>query len=105
MPAFISRLILWIAPVAVWLSLYSFATADDWPMWGRDWSHNMVSPEKGPPVDFAFDVREEGKLVKQAKNIVWSVPLGSRAFGTPVIADGRIWVATSLPYSAKNNEA
>jgi len=71
-------------------------------MWGRDWSHNAVSPEKGAPVDFAFELRDDkGKITTPAKNILWSVPAGGRAVGTPVVADGLIWVGTTNRHDPK----
>src|SRR5262249_56068835 len=86
MPAFISPLTRWIAIGVVCLSVNSIGNADDWPQWGRDWSHNAVSPEKGAPVDFAFEVRDDKGKTVPAKNIVWSTQLGSRIEGTPVLA-------------------
>src|SRR6516162_6991399 len=72
------------------------ARADDWPMFGRDRTHNAVSPEKKAPVDFQMDVRDEkGALVQKARNIAWTAELGSPSIGGPVIADGLIWVGTN----------
>jgi outer membrane protein assembly factor BamB len=62
-------------------------------MWGRDWSHSAVSPEKGSPLDFAFDVRVDGIVTSRAKNITWTAAIGSRPVGTPVVAGGMIWVS------------
>src|SRR5262249_4267488 len=78
--------------------------ADDWPQWGRDWSHNAVSPEKGAPVDFAFERRDDNGKVLPAKNLVWSSPAGRRAVGTPVVADGLIWVGTTNRDDPKKTE-
>jgi RNA polymerase sigma factor (sigma-70 family) len=60
-----------------------------WPMWGRSPRRNMVSPGQNPPT--AWDV-------EAGDNIRWSARLGTRSYGGPVVADGRVFVAT-------NNEA
>ena len=52
-------------------------------------SRNQVNlRERNLPVDWSV---EEGKL----KNIKWSADVGTRAFGSPVVADGKIFVATN----------
>src|SRR5262249_21851854 len=100
-----SRLALWTALFVAWIFVPFPSRADDWPMWGRDRSHNAVSPEKGAPVDFAFEVRDDkGKITPPAKNILWSVPAGGRAVGTPVVADGLIWVGTTGRLDPKKKE-
>jgi outer membrane protein assembly factor BamB len=63
-----------------------YAGAGDAPQWGERLTRNMVSGETGLPV--GFDV-ESGEGVK------WSVPLGTRTYSTPVVADGRIYVGTN----------
>jgi outer membrane protein assembly factor BamB len=63
-----------------------YAGAGDAPLWGERLTRNMVSGETGLPV--GFDV-ESGEGVK------WSVPLGTRTYSTPVVADGRIYVGTN----------
>ncbi|HLW66279.1 MAG TPA: PQQ-binding-like beta-propeller repeat protein [Gemmataceae bacterium] len=104
MPTLLLRFGIGIVACVVCFALPARNFADDWPMWGRDWSHYAVSPEKGAPVDFAFDVVSEGKLVSRAKNIAWSTRIGDRPYGTPVIADGMIWVGTSQPYGTAKND-
>ena len=52
-------------------------------------SRNMVNlRERNLPVDWSV---EEGKL----KNIKWSAEVGTRAFGSPVVANGKIFIATN----------
>jgi outer membrane protein assembly factor BamB len=64
-----------------------------WPMWGGQPGRNMVNNrEHGLPVKFSA---EEGK---KSGNIVWVADLGSKAYGGPVIANGKIIIGT-------NNEA
>jgi outer membrane protein assembly factor BamB len=57
-----------------------------WPMWGRDATRNMVSPEKNPPVDWD---------VKSGKNIKWKARLGSQSYGNTVVSGGRVFVGTN----------
>jgi outer membrane protein assembly factor BamB len=100
----LSRLAVCFATSVAWFSLASCGFADDWPMWGRDWSHNAVSPEKGAPVDFAFERKDDNGKVIPAKNISWSAPAGGRAVGTPVVADGLVWVGTNHRYDPKKKD-
>ncbi len=63
-----------------------------WPLFGGGPSRNMVNPTaKNVPMEWNV---EEG----QHKNIKWVAALGSRAYGGPVVAGGKIYVGT-------NNEA
>jgi outer membrane protein assembly factor BamB len=72
------------------------ARADDWPMLGRDRTHNAVSPEKGAPTDWQNAVQAaKGADAKAARNIKWSAHVGNRALGGPVIANGLVWVGTN----------
>lgn len=58
----------------------------DWPMLGRDITRNPVSHEKNPPVNWD---------VKSGKNIKWTAQLGSMTHGTPVVADGKVYIGTN----------
>ncbi len=58
----------------------------DWPMLGGSPDRNMVSHETGIPSEWDIGAK---------KNIKWVVPLGDTTYGNPVIADGRIFVATN----------
>ena len=58
----------------------------DWPMWGRTPERNMITPEKGAPVDFDF---ETGKSIK------WKAPVGSKSYGNPVVAGGLVFVGSN----------
>jgi outer membrane protein assembly factor BamB len=70
--------------------------AEDWPMLGRDRTHNAVSLEKGAPVDWQNAVRaENGAAAKAARNIKWVAKLGSVSLGGPVVANGLVWVGTN----------
>jgi outer membrane protein assembly factor BamB len=73
--------------IAVMTSIAGFAPAADWPMWGRDATHNAVSPEKNAPIDF--------QLVKAGRNVAWTAELGFRTIIPPVVADGLVWIGTN----------
>lgn len=70
-------------------TLVADATGGSWPMFGGTPSRNMVNRvDKNVPTDWSI---AEGKT----KNIKWAVDLGSKAYGGPVIAAGRIFVGTN----------
>src|SRR5271168_1448574 len=79
-----------------WGACVCRSAADDWPMFGRDRTHNAVSPEQNPPTDWEVG-KYDGKAGKWigSRNIRWAAPLGSVTFGDPVVADGQVWVGTN----------
>ena len=81
--------------VAAWVALACLAMAgpvgtaeaqDDVAMFGNTPSRNMVSDETGVPD--SFDPRT-------GANILWSQPVGSQAYGGPVVANGKVYVGTN----------
>jgi len=65
------------------------ATATDWPIYGGSPARNMVSLNaKDIPAEWITD---EG----ETENIKWTADLGSKAYGGPIIANGRIFVGTN----------
>ncbi|MCB9881333.1 MAG: PQQ-binding-like beta-propeller repeat protein [Planctomycetes bacterium] len=74
------------------------AQGTDWPQWGRDYSRNMVSPDKNVCADF-----DAGKFVgttdkidpESTRNVKWIAKLGSQSYGNPTVAGGRIYVGTN----------
>jgi outer membrane protein assembly factor BamB len=59
----------------------------DWPHWGGGLGRNMVNTtETNLPT--AWDI-------KSGSNIVWVKPLGSLAYGNPVVAEGKVFVGTN----------
>lgn len=65
------------------------AASGDWPMFGGTLERNMVNTvDKNIATDWAV---EEGKR----KNIKWQATLGSKCYGGPVIADGKVFVGTN----------
>ena len=79
-------------------SVTSTATAADWPMWGGVPSRNMVSTEKGLNLDINPGKKVKGKDeidTATTKGLKWTIKLGSQAYGTPVVANGRVLVGTN----------
>ena len=68
------------------LVLFVFAIGADQPQWGAWGTRNMVSAETGLPESFD---------PASGKNVKWSVPTGTRTYGTPVVARGRVLVGTN----------
>src|SRR5260370_8950453 len=62
---------------------------NDWPMFGGTPQRNMANTTaKNIPADWSV---EAGKL----RNIKWTAELGTKAYGVPVIADGKVFVGTN----------
>lgn len=65
------------------------AGKSDMPMFGGSPTRNMVNLiDKNPPLVWSV---EEGKQ----KNIKWAAEIGDKAYGGPVIADGKVFVGTN----------
>jgi outer membrane protein assembly factor BamB len=65
------------------------ATNGDWPMFGGSPSRNMVNTvDRDVPDDWSAEPGKE-------KNVKWTADLGSSAYGGPVVAGGKILVATN----------
>ncbi len=71
---------------ALYLCLASTALAGDQPQWGQRWTRNMISSETGLPA--SFDPRS-------GANIKWRARLGTESHGSPIIADGRVYIGTN----------
>jgi outer membrane protein assembly factor BamB len=67
----------------------------DWPALGRDSTRNPVSPEKGPPLRWQVEVKDNDKLVQPAQNLKWQAVIGSLNQGSPVVAGGLVWIGTN----------
>lgn len=80
--------------------IFGFATllalapvrADDFPMFGGRPDRNMVSAEKGLPVEFS-----------ETKGVKWVAALGDMTYGNPVVAGGRVFIGTNS--GSKTKEA
>ena len=62
------------------------ALAADQPQWGRAWSRNLVSDERGLPDSFD---------PQTGRNILWSAELGTETHATPIVAGGRVYIGTN----------
>src|SRR5688500_824417 len=74
------------------------ARAEDYPQWGGSAARNDVSREKNLAADWApgkFDRKTGAWDSTAARNIKWVANLGSQTYGTPVIADARVFVGTN----------
>src|SRR6266446_6163063 len=70
-------LLIWISPARA-----------DWPMFGGSPSRNMANTvDKNIPIDFAVD---EGPT-----KVRWSAELGTKVYGGPIVADGKVFVGTN----------
>jgi outer membrane protein assembly factor BamB len=65
------------------------ARAEDWNMWGRTPSRDMMTPEKGAPTEWDAE---------KGTNIKWVAQLGSKSYGNPIVSNGNVYIGT-------NNEA
>jgi outer membrane protein assembly factor BamB len=68
------------------ITIISISIAADQPQWGQPLSRNMVSDETELP-DF-FDPAT-------GKNIKWVVPIGTKNYGMPIIANGKVFIGTN----------
>src|SRR4051812_7836689 len=60
-----------------------------WPMFGGHLSRNMVNTiDRDVPVQF------DPENVK-FKNILWKADLGSKAYGGPIVADGKVFIGSN----------
>jgi len=80
------------------LALTPALLADDWPMWGRDASRNMVGNAKNLPTEIEageIDSDTEEVDLATAKNVLWAAKLGSQTYGNTTVADGKVYVGTN----------
>lgn len=72
--------------------------AADWPTWGGRADRNMISEEKGLPVELDPGKKKPGSDeidLTTTKNVAWVAKLGSQTYGTPSIAAGTVYVGTN----------
>jgi outer membrane protein assembly factor BamB len=86
-------------------------SGDDWPTFGRDRTHNAATEERGAPTDWhvkgGAKTTVDNKAVEtfaDSKNIAWSVQLGTRGIGGPVVAGGLVWVGTNNEHPRDPND-
>ncbi len=73
------------------------ASAGDWPRWGGSSHCNMVSEEKGLPMEFqpGADASRPGVEPLTGANVKWVVNLGVRTHGSPTVAQGKLFIGTA----------
>ncbi len=69
-------------------------SASDWPMLGRDRTHNAVSFEANAPISWQVERQQNGKTVRPAQNVKWTADLGPQTYGEIVVSDGLVWIGT-----------
>lgn len=78
------------------LGLSCAATAGDWPQWGGRNSRTMAADEKNIPEWFDPGVTNKGEVnMKTTRNVKWVARLGSRTYGSPVVAGGKVFIGTN----------
>ncbi len=80
-----SRRLIFRALTIMPLTLATLFAADQ-PQWGEQFTHNLVSKERGLPD--AFDPAT-------GKNIKWKAALGTESYATPVIAGGKVLIGSN----------
>ncbi|MBM4016997.1 MAG: pyrrolo-quinoline quinone [Planctomycetes bacterium] len=89
-----TRPCVWLAALALMLAAVAAALlwapaaapAADQPQWGRRFTRNMVSEEKGLPESFD---------PATGRNIKWKVRLGTETHSSPIVAGGRAFIGTN----------
>ena len=74
------------------------ASAGDWPEWGGGSQRLMVSSETNLPDTFEPGQRKRNDLgfdLSSSKNVLWAAKLGSKTYGSPTVADGRVYIGTN----------
>lgn len=83
-----------IAAIGIVLVVGVAGQADDtWPEW-RGATGQGVSSAKNLPVSWS-----------ETSNVAWKIKLPGRGHSTPVIADGRVWLTTSIDKQASKKDA
>jgi outer membrane protein assembly factor BamB len=84
--------------LAAILGLGGCLLAADSPQWGRTNDKNMISDEKGLPVDINPGKKKAGTDeidLATTKNVAWVAKLGSQCYGTPMISAGTVYIGTN----------
>ena len=81
--SFFRRVLFLIIPVAI---LCFHVPAADQAQWAERYTRNMVSTESGLPQTFSPETGE---------NVKWAVSPGNKTYGSPTIADGRVYIGAN----------
>jgi outer membrane protein assembly factor BamB len=80
------------------VTVNNLAAAADWPQWGGSPARNNTPEGRNIPVEWdvgPFEPKSGRWLNESAKNVRWVARLGSTTYGTPVVADGKVFCATN----------
>lgn len=68
-----------------------------WPLFGGTVQRNLVNlTDRGVTFDFDLDVDGDFKVQPgKTKNVKWMADLGSKSYGGPVVAEGKVFVGTN----------
>ncbi|MBL7037450.1 MAG: PQQ-binding-like beta-propeller repeat protein [Pirellulaceae bacterium] len=95
----LDKRLLLLIPVALYVCTGAMVgRGDDWPRWGGRNDCNMLSTETDLPTSFERGTRRsDGSGIDSttAENVKWTARLGSITYGTPAVADGRVYVGTN----------
>ena len=83
--------------IAVFLSSITVDAADA-PQWGEYGTRNLISKEKNLPSTFHPGRRspQDGTVdLTTTKNVRWTAPIGDVLYGTPVVAEGCVFVGSN----------
>ena len=72
--------------------------AADWPQWGGRNARNFVAEESHLPASFRpnrTEITNGVQTVVPGENLKWSAPLGTQAYVTPAIAQGRVYIGAN----------
>jgi len=72
----------WIVAVSVLLACNGLGIASDWPHW------------RGPSLDGSTDEQGLPQTWSETENIAWKAPLPGPGAGTPVTADGKVFISS-----------
>jgi len=74
------------------------ARAADWPQWGGRNTRNFAGDERPLPASFRPDRTETTNGVQThipGEHLKWSAPLGTQAYVTPAVAQGRVFIGAN----------
>ena len=84
--------------LGLWFLLSAAGDAADWPQWGGKVGRNPVSSEVGLPDHFTPGRKKSdgsGIDPSTTMNVRWTAKLGSETYTSPVVANGRVYIATN----------
>jgi outer membrane protein assembly factor BamB len=93
-----TRLLFAVAAMSLLSGWSAESRAWDWPQFGGSDARNMVSEEKGIPLQFEPGKKKSdgsGIDLKTTKNVKWVAKLGSENYSSPAVANGKVIIGTN----------